>query len=31
MHMLWEMDRWLESHVKDAPPRDDPAIGGSGR
>jgi len=22
LHMLWEMDRWLEKHVKNAPPRD---------
>jgi len=22
MHMLWEMDRWLETYVKNAPPRD---------
>ncbi len=21
LHMLWEMDRWLEKYVKDAPPR----------
>ena len=22
LHMLWEMDRWLEQHVKNAPPRE---------
>ena len=22
LHMLWEMDRWLETHVKNAPPRE---------
>jgi dipeptidyl aminopeptidase/acylaminoacyl peptidase len=21
MHMLWEMDQWLEKHVKNAPKR----------
>ena len=24
LHMLWEMDRWLETHVKDAEPRSRP-------
>ncbi len=22
LHMLWEMDRWLETHVKNAKPRE---------
>ncbi len=22
LHMLWEMNRWLDLHVKNAPPRE---------
>jgi dipeptidyl aminopeptidase/acylaminoacyl peptidase len=28
LHMLWEQDRWLDAHVKNAPPRDAPTGGG---
>ncbi|MGW8264982.1 MAG: S9 family peptidase [Longimicrobiales bacterium] len=31
LHMLWEMDSWLEKYVKNAAPRDAPATGGGRR
>jgi len=31
LHMLWEMDSWLEKYVKNAGPREVPATGGESR
>ena len=31
LHMLWEMDLWLETHVKNAGPRGETTSGGGGR
>jgi dipeptidyl aminopeptidase/acylaminoacyl peptidase len=31
LHMLWEMDHWLDKYVKNAPPRTEPAKGAPAR
>ena len=31
LHMLWEMDSWLETHVKNAEPKGTVGAGGEGR
>jgi dipeptidyl aminopeptidase/acylaminoacyl peptidase len=30
LHMLWETDRWLETHVKNAPPREEKRVTAAG-